>query len=168
MSLIKGPFNLVWGDNEITDVEEVSVEYEVDSDDLQTIQGKTFEVDGPHKATATVTLLASDIPILAALLPQHFVANGQQLSTGETVNHAQGAIDVAPADCDVNPIYNNLDIISCANPAQVTRIVNARTKLDGVEVDNKIQKVMVKFVGESESDEATIQFFKQGSIAVVS
>lgn len=168
MALIKGPQTVQWGDNVIYDVEEINFEYEIDSDDRQTVQGKTRVIDGPHKATATLQLLASDIPILAALLPQHFVANGQQLSTGETVNHAQGAIDVAPADCDVNPIYNNLDVTSCGNPGQVTRLVNARTRLAGIEIDNKLQVFMVEFIGESEADEAVIQIFKEGSIAVVS
>lgn len=166
--LVRGPFTLRWGDNEIDDVEEISIEHTVDSDDLQTLQGKTFEVDGPYKVTAVITLLGSDLPALAALLPQHFVGNGEVLSTGETVNHAQGAIDVKPHECDESLIYNNLDIISCANPGQVLRLVNCRTKLDGIDIDNKLQKVMVKFVGESDADEATVQFFKENSIAVVS
>lgn len=167
--LIRGPFTLKWGDNEINDVEEIEVEHEIDSEDYQTVQGRTLEVDGSYKVSATLTLLASDIPALAALLPQYFVADGQVLSTGETVNHAQGAIDVKAAQCDESLTYNNLDIISCAAaPANVLRIVNARTKIDSVEIDNKIQKVMVKFVGESAIDEATMQFFRQGTIAVVS
>lgn len=166
--LIRGPFTIKWGDNEIDDIEEISIEHNIDSDDLQTLQGKTFEVDGPYKVTATVTLLAADLPVLAALLPQHFVADGGVLSTGETVNHAQGAIDVKPHECDQSLIYNNLDIISCANPAQVLRLVNCRTKLDGIDLDNKLQKVMVKFVGESDANEATVQFFKQNSVHVVS
>jgi len=167
--IIRGPFTLKWGDNEIDDVEEISVEHEVDSEDYQTVQGRTLEIDGSYKVTATLTLLASDIPALAALLPQYFVANGQTLSTGERVNHAQGAIDIKAASCDESITYNHLDIISCgASPANVLRIVNARTKIDGVEVDNKVQKVMVKFVGESDVDEATMQMFRQGTISVVS
>lgn len=166
--LIKGPFILKWGDYEIHDVEEVDVEYEVDSDDLQTLQGKTFEVDGSHKASAVITLLAGDIPVLSALLPQHHIANGGQMSTGETVNNADGAIDVAPADCDVEPIYNNLDIISCSNPGQVVRIVNARTRLDDFDFDNKIGKIMVKFIGEAEQSDGVVQIFKENTIGVVS
>jgi len=166
--LVRGPFNLKWGDNLLTDIEEIDVEHEISSDDFETLQGKTYEVDGAYKVGATITLLASDIPSLAAVLPQHFVENGQTLSTGETVNHADGAIDIHAASCDESLVHNNLDIISCANPANVLRIVNARTKVDGIEIDNKIQKVMVKFVGEAESDEATIQFFREGTINVVS
>ena len=48
------------------------------------------------------------------------------------------------------------------------RLVNARTKIDSVEIDGKVQKVSVKFVGEPAADEATIQFFTDGTIAVVS
>ena len=94
--------------------------------------------------------------------------NGGILSTGETVNNADGAIDVLPRDCDEDLLYNNLDIIACANPGQVFRLVNSRTKIEGVEFDNKLQKIMVKFVGEAEATEATIQFFAEGTVAVVS
>jgi len=168
MAIIRGPFTLNWGDNTINDVEEIDAEHEIDSEDFQTLGGRTVEIDGNFKATAIITLLASDIPTLAALLPQHFVANGEVLSTGETVNNADGAIDVAPLACDTNDIYNNLDITSCANPGQVTRLVNARTKLEGIEIDNKLEKIMVKFIGEAAADEATMQFFAAGTISVVS
>lgn len=166
--LVRGPFTIKWGDNTIEDVEEIDIEHEIESDDFNTIQGKTYEVEGAYKATAILTLLAADIPTLAALLPQNFVANGATLSTGETVNHAQGAIDFAPAVCTESFVYNNLDIISCANPAIVYRVVNARTKIDGIELDNKLAKVMVKFLGEPATDEATLQIFREGTINVVS
>lgn len=166
--LVRGPFNLKWGDNTLADIEEVNVEHTIDSEDYQSVQGRTYEVDGAYKAIVTITLLASDVPALAVLLPQHFVPNGQRLSTGETVNHADGAIDIVPRNCDDQIVYNNLDIISCGSPANVARLVNARTKFEGIEVDNKLQKVMVKFIGEPAQDEATMQFFRQGTIAVVS
>jgi len=166
--LVRGPFNLKWGDNVLADIDEISIEHSVDSEDYQTLQGKTFEVDGAYKVTATITLLASDIPSLAVVLPQHFVANGGAMSTGETVNNADGAIDIVPRNCDESLVYNNLDIISCGNPASVARIVHARTKIEGIEIDNKIQKIMVKFIGEAESTEATMQFFRDGTINVVS
>jgi hypothetical protein len=166
MSLIRGPFTIKWGDNVLTDVEALDVSHSIDSDDLTTIQGRKIEVDGGYKATAILTLLATDIAALAAVLPQHHVNNGGLMSTGETVNNADGAIDVAPGNCD--PVYNNLDIIACDTPSQVFRIVNARTKIEGIEIDEKIQKIMVKFVGEGAQDEATVQFFRQGTINVVS
>lgn len=166
--IIRGPFEIKWGDNVISDIEEIDLEHSIDSEDYQTVQGRTLEIDGSYKATATITLLASDIPALAAILPQYFVPNGGILSTGETVNNADGAIDIKPAACDDELIFNNLDIISCGNPSQVLRITNARTKIEGVEVDNKVQKVMIKFVGEALPSEATMQFFRENTIAVVS
>lgn len=166
--IIRGPFTLRWGDNVIQDVEEVNLEHEVTSDDYETVQGKIITVDGPYRVAATITLLASDIPTLALIMPQYYVANGGILSTGETVSNADGAIDVRAAACDENIIYNNLDIESCGSPADVLRIVNARTRIESIEMDNKVRKVMVRFIGESEGNEATVQFFKKNSIAVVS
>lgn len=166
--LVKGPFEIKWGDNTILDVEELDVEFEVESDDFETMQGSVYEVDGAYRGAVTVTLLASDIPALSALLPQNFVANGQQMSTGETVNNAAGAIDVAPGACNESSIYNNLDIISCGNPGEVFRLNNARTRLDSVEIDNRLRTVAVRFIGEPAANEATIQFFREGTIAVVS
>ena len=168
MSLVRGPFEIKWGDNVITDIEEVNIEHSVESSDFTTVQGSTLEIDGAYKVSATLTLLASDIPALSAILPQYFVANGGVMSTGETVNNANGAVDIVAASCSESITYNNLDIVSCGNPGQVLRIVNARTRIEGIEVDNVIQKVMVKFIGESASDEATVQIFKEGTINVVS
>jgi len=168
MPLVKGPFELKWGDNVLTDIEEIDVEYEVDSEDFETVDGRTFEIEGSHRAAVTLTLLASDIPALSAVLPQYHVANGQTMSTGETVNNANGAIDISRASCDTDQVFNNLDIISCANPGEVFRLVNARTRIEGIEIDNKVRRVMVRFIGEAETDEATVQFFREGTIAVVS
>lgn len=164
MAIIKGPFNLKWGSNTVADVEDISVEHNIDSAEFATLQGKSYEIDGAYKVSATITLLASDVPALAILLPQHFVAMGEQLSTGETVTDADGAIDIKAAACDEEAIENDLDILSCANPANTLRIVNCRTKIDGVEIDGKVQKVKIKFVGDAAADEATIQFFADGGI----
>lgn len=166
--IVKGPFSVKWGDNVLAEIEEIAVDYSVDSEEIQTVQGQTLELDGAHKAAVSITLLASDIPALAAVLPQYFVANGQVLSTGETVSHAQGAIDVVPHACDQSTVYNNLDIIACGTQADVVRLVNARSKMDSISVDGKIRKVVVKFVGEPATDEATVQFFRNGTINVVS
>lgn len=166
--LVRGPFTIKWGDNTLEDIEEVEVEHEVDSEDYQTVGGRTLELDGAYKATVILTLLKSDIPALAAVLPQHFVANGGVLSTGETVNNADGAIDIVPLSCDDSIVYNNLDITSCGSPGNVVRLVNARTRIEAVELDDKIQKVQVKFVGEAAQTEATMQFFASGTISVVS
>lgn len=166
--LVKGPFEIKWGDNVLRDIEELGVDYAVDTEDFQTVQGRTYEVSGPHKVTVTLTLLSTDIASLAAVLPQYHVANGQVLSTGETVNNASGAIDIVPGSCDIDAVYNNLDIIGCGNPGEVVRVNNARTEIDSMELDNKLRKVMVRFIGEAAQDEATVQFFKQGTINVIS
>lgn len=166
--LVRGPFDLVWGGNTLRDVEEIEVEYEQDSEEYTTVQHNTYEIDGAIKASVTLTFLATDVSALAVVLPQHHVSNGGVMSTGETVNNADGAIDVVALDCDSSTVYNKLDIISCANPGQVTRLVNARTKLDSIEFDDKIRKIKVKFIGEPASGDGSIQFFREGTINVVS
>ncbi len=166
--IIKGPFTIKWGANTILDIEEIALEHTIASDEFETVQGKVYEIEGAYKASATITLLGSDITALAAVLPQHYVANGSKLSTGETVTSALGAIDIVPGSCGESTTYNDLQIISCANPGNVLRLVNARTRIDGVEIDGKVQRVMVKFIGEPASDEATIQFFTDGAIPIVS
>lgn len=168
MTLVKGPFDITWGGNTLLSIEEISVDYEQDSEDYTTVQHQTFELDGAIKASTTLTLLASDVSALAAVLPQHHVLNGGTMSTGETVNNASGAIDVVALDCDTSPVYNDLDITSCANPGQVFRLVNARTRLDGIEFDDKVRKVTVKFIGEPAQGDANVQFFREGTISVVS
>lgn len=168
MAFRKGPFTFQWNGNEVTDIEEVETNVEQDTEERTTLQGSTYEFDGPIKSSVTVTLMRSDIPALATFLPQYFVPNGGTLSTGETVNHAQGAIDVRAADCDDAPVYGNLDIISCGNPGQVFRLVNARTKIEAVEFNQYLGTVQVRFIGEPAAGEANVQFFTEGTIAVVS
>lgn len=166
--LIKGPFNIKWGDNTLNDVEEIEIDSEISRDDFETVQGKTITVDGSRKASIKLTLLASDIPSLAAIMPQYFVPNGQQLSTGETVNHAEGAIDISAAvACDEAEVTNNLDIEACGSPADVFRLVNARTSFEDIEFD-KIRKVGVTFIGQPEGNEGILQFFRKGTVNVVS
>jgi hypothetical protein len=161
--LVRGPFTVDWGSNTLTDVEEVSIEYEQDSEEYSTIQQRTYQVDGAIKVSATITLLASDIPALAAVLPQYYIEDGSVLSTGETIDSSVGAIDVL-ARCG-GDVYNDLTIKSCGNPSQVLRLVNCRTKIDSIENDKTIRKVLVKFIGESEQGEAPVQFFEEGAIS---
>lgn len=168
MALARGPFDLTWGGNTLTNIEEIGTEYEVDSSDYQTVQHQTFELDGAMKASVTLTLLSNDVPALAVVLPQFHVFNGQTLSTGEVVVDASGAIDVVAASCDQSIIYNDLLITSCGNPGQVFRLVNARTKVDSIEFDDKIRKVMIKFVGEPDPGQASVQFFKEGTVSGIS
>lgn len=168
MTLVRGPFDIKWGGNTIQDVEKTDVKYSVASDDHETMSGKTITVDGAQKVTVSLDLLSSDIGSLAIVLPQYFVPDGGILSTGETVTNAAGAIDVVPHACDEGLLYNDLDIISCGNPGQVFRIKHARTRIDGTPFDNKLGMVTVIFIGETESNEAVIQFFKENGIATIS
>lgn len=164
MALARGPFNFRWGINLLTDIEEVSTEFEQDSEDYSTLQGNVYELDGPMKVALTATFLSTDIPTLAVLLPQYYVANGETLSTGETVTDAVGAIDVRPAACDEELVMEDLDIESCADPSNILRLKNMRTKIDSVELDNKVRKVIIRFVGEASSGQAVMQFFREGGI----
>lgn len=168
MSLVKGPFRIKWGDNVVEDISEITVDFEVDSEDYPTVDGRSYTINGAKKMGVTLQLLRSDIPALSALLPQYFVPNGGIMSTGETVNNADGAIDLSAAACDASEVHNNLDIISCGSPAQVTRLVNCRTDFETIDIDDKIQQVSIRFIGEPAYGEGLVQFFREGSLNVVS
>jgi len=168
MALARGPFTIEWGDTLLGDIEEIDVEYDVDSEDYTSVQGRTYTIPGAHKATATITLLSTDIPALTAVLPQYKKNNGQVMSSGETVMDPNGAIDLVPGGCDSPTIYQGLIITSCGNPGQVFRMLNTRTEIAGVEFDDKIRKVQVQFIGEPDQTLATIQFFKEGALGSIS
>ena len=168
MAIVKAPFDLTWRGNTLASIEEIEVDYEQDSDEYTTVQHQTFELDGPMKASVTLTLLASDVAAMRIVLPQYHVPNGGTLSTGEKVTEENGAIDLKAMNCDAAEVYGNLDINACGFQSSVMRLVNARTKLDGIEFDDKVRKVMVKFIGEPAQNKATIQFFEENSIATVS
>lgn len=130
MSLVKGPFDFKWGANELKNISEISIDYTVDTSDTTTLDGNRYTVQTGMGATVTLTLLDNDIASLAFVLPQFYVANGGQLSTGETVTNPQGAIDVTAAQCTTSDVYNQLDIYACGTNAQVLRLVRARTQID--------------------------------------
>lgn len=168
-NLVKGNFEIKWGANELFDISEVSLDYEQNSNDYETVQGQTYTVEGAIKASVSLTLLKSDVESLAVVLPQYYVANGSQLSSGETVTSTAGAIDVLAASCDTAPTYNDLDVISCGDPGDVFRLKNARTVIDSMEfADNSVRTVTVKFVGEPGPGIGNIQFFKEGTLSTVS
>lgn len=164
MALVKGPFTIKWGSNTLTNVGEISLNYEVESSDFSTVDGRTFKIEGAHSASAEIKLLESDVAALRTLLPQYFVANGSQLSTGETVNNEAGAIDVVAAKCDTSTTNYNLDIISCSG--QVTRLVNTRTALSSNDLeDNALKTVTLTFTAEPKAGQAALQMFQNGHIA---
>lgn len=169
--IIRGPFNLTWGGNTLAEIETVEVEYETNSEDYQANSGQVYEIHKSIKASVRVTFLATDIPSLAVVLPQHFVAKDAQMADGTFVVDNQGAIDVSPDDCDTEPIYNDLEIESCGDPMQSIKLLHARTIVDNIEV-GKIRKIVIKFIGEPPAGSSLIQllgdqgadnFFQLGS-----
>lgn len=169
MALVRGPFNLKWGNNTLLDVSEVSLEYEQDSSDYTTVDNRRYTIDGAINSSVNVTFLGSDVAALAAVLPQYHKAQGETLSTGEEVASEDGAIDVVAASCDSDPVYNDLDVIACGSNAQVFRLKNARTKIDSMELaDNLLRTVTVAFIGEPEAGTANIQFAAQSDFSQVS
>ena len=47
--LVRGPFDLSWNGNTLTNIEEISIDYTQDSEDYTTVQHQTFELDGQSK-----------------------------------------------------------------------------------------------------------------------
>jgi hypothetical protein len=161
--LVKGPFSIQWGSNPILDVSELGFNYDVATNDYETIQGTTYTVEGAITASVEVTLLSSDVASLATIFPQYYVPKGGTLSTGEQVTGDDGAIDIKAAACDSSSSNYNLEITSCNG--EVTRLVNARTSLSGVEfADNSVRTITVTFRGEPESGQGIIQFFGENAI----
>lgn len=166
MSLVKGPFNFKWGANTLSNVSEISVDYAVESSDTTTLDGNTYSVQTGMTATVTLTLLDNDIASLATVLPQYYKAQGEVLSTGETVGQAQGAIDIVAATCDTSDVYNQLDIYACGTNAQVMRLVRARTQVDSIDIGDGLRTVAVQFIGEPVSGQAVVQFLQDNETFV--
>lgn len=160
MSLVKGPFKFKWGENTLSNVSEASFDYDVETNDTNTLDGNKFTVQTGLSASVTITLLENDIASLATILPQYYVAKGGTLSTGEAVKAEKGAIDIAAASCNTAEVYNNLDVWSCgpAADSQVMRLVHARTQVDSIELSDGLRTVAVKFIGEPASGKAAVQF----------
>lgn len=163
MALVKGPFTLKWGSNTLTNVKEISTNYDVESSDFKTLDGRTFKIEGAHSASVEVTLLESDVAAIRTILPQYYVVKNAKLSTGETVNNDAGAIDIVAAKCDTTTTSYDLDIVSCNG--QVTRLVNARSALSSTEFeDNVVRTVTITFTAEPKAGQAALQFFGDGHL----
>ena len=162
--LVKGPFSIKWGENAVVDVSEVGFNYDQTTNDYETIDGRTLHTAGAITATIELTLLSSDVDVLKVIFPQYYVAAGGTMSTGETVSaDSDGAIDIVAASCDTTDTAYPLDIISCNG--EVTRLVNAKTRLSGVNLENNsLRTVTVTFTGEPEQGEGILQFFKNGTL----
>ena len=165
--LVKGPFVVKWGANTLTNVQDYSYDYSVDSNDYTTLDGRKTTLEGAISASVSVQLLRSDVASLATVLPQYYVAQGETMSTGEVVANADGAIDVVAASCNTTPVYNNLDIISCGTNATVVRLVNARTTIDSIDLqDSTVLTFTVKFVGEPAQGSAAVQVFTSATDSI--
>lgn len=160
MALVKGPFNFKWGDNSLNNVSDISIDYSVDTSDTSTLDGNKYTVQTGMSITVTLTLLDNDIASLAMILPQYYVAQGETLSTGETVEESEGAIDIVAASCTTSDVFNQLDIYACGTNAQVLRIPRSRTQVDSVDLGDGLRTVAVQFIGEPESGEGVVQFVK--------
>lgn len=165
-NIIKGPFNFKLGLNTLADIESVKFDYKVDSADKTTVQGRKKRVYGTHMVVVTATFLESDVPSLAVVLPQYHVANGGTLSSGETVTGVDGALDIIPGGCATGLVKTDLIIESCGTDGEVLRVMECITEIGALSLDDKNRTVDVEFTGQS--DAATIQMFKKGSVSNVS
>ena len=166
--IVTGPFNVDFGQNTLAEIETISVDPTVETTTVNSVQGKTHTIQGPLGITAELTFLETDIPALSVILPQYHVAQGQTLSTGETVTDEDGAIDIVAAACDNEMSLEDLVIRSCANPAQIFRIPQASTTVTGVTFEDNRRGVVVTVTGNAPADVAVMQFFTQGGITPVS
>lgn len=162
--LVKGPHEIKYGADVLAGIEELGFEYDVETNDHSTVQGRRYQVAGTHLVTVTATFLESDVPSLAVVLPQYFVPNGGTLSTGEVVNHADGAIDIVPGGCDNLSEPTDVVITSCNG--HVLRIPQCTSDISAIDIADGVRTVTVAFRGES--DAATVQLFAEGAVTIVS
>lgn len=150
MARVKGPHSIKYGNSTISDVEELDIEWNTDSNDYDTVQGNKYIYDTSQNVTVTLTLLANDTAALQVLLPQYYVASGSPLSTGENAG-VGGAIDVVPTGCVSLGNLKHLTITSCDETGtnHYLRIPDGTTRIDGAEFDGSgARKIMVQFRGE--------------------
>lgn len=165
MAIVKGPFNLTWGSNTLTDVESIDLSVEQESNDYTTVDGRTITLKGAISASATITLLASDAKTLAPILPQFARASGATMSSKETVATDKVAIDVLAGDCTSEADKYDLDIESCGNPGEVLRLKSCSTSLSSMSLENnQVRTVEITFTGEPEQGVAAVQLFEKGAL----
>lgn len=166
MGLVKGNFNFKLGANVLAEIDEFNVNYDVSTNDHESLQGHTYEIEGGHKVSVEARFLESDVPSLAVALPQFFVANGGTLSTGETVNDANGAIDIVPSQCGDSQDYTDLIIEGCGDNPETARLIDVASRFNGFVLDGGLRKVSVVFNGYSTT--GTVQFFRRNAVSIVS
>ena len=165
MALVKGPFKLTWGSNELQDLESVDLSFDQESNDYTTVDGRTITLKGAISASATITLLASDAASLSLILPQFAKAAGQSMSSGETVASGKAALDILAGDCTSEADKYDLDIESCGNPGEILRIKACSTSISGMDLENnQVRTVEVTFTGEPAQGIAAVQAFEKGAL----
>lgn len=165
--IARGPYTLSWGDNTITNVTEIAVNYDVATNDYETVQGQNYTFDGAITASVDLTLLATDVDTLRVIFPQYYKVPGDTMSTGEKVSEdSEGAIDIVAASCETTDIVYPLDVISCNG--EVFRLVNAKTSLSSVDIDGTGARTLtVSFRGVPADDGTSVaaaQMFAQGTL----
>ena len=165
MALVKGPFNLTWGANTLTDIESIDLSIDQVSNDYTTVDGRSFTLKGAISASATITLLASDAATLAPILPQFAKTAGQEMSSGETVASGKVAIDVLAGDCTSEADKYDLDIESCGNPGEVLRLKACSTSISSMSLENnQVRVIEITFTGEPAQGIAAVQAFEKGAL----
>jgi hypothetical protein len=161
MALVKGPFTIKYGANQLEDVSEISWDYSSDSSNPTTIDGRTFDIPTTTSASIDVTLLGADITALGLIFPSYLVAAGGKMSTGETTTY--DAFDCkAMSACGSVALKDDLEVIGCET---TTRLVNASAKISSIDYeDNVVQTVTVTFTGNPTAGQAVFQLYKNDSL----
>lgn len=193
MALVKGPFTIIWGDlNDnaaiVHDVEELDISVDVETNDYTTVDGKRYTLYGAISASATLTLLDSNVDVLTALLPQYTKTgadpDNNKMSSGETVNKGYVAIDYVAKDC-LNAgqgTAKDLHIISCSNNHdgsttdghEIITIKACSTSLTEIDLpDNQLRTVQITFTGEPGNNSeggaiAAVQMYRRGALSASS
>ena len=166
--MFKGPFTVRFGATTITDVMDYSPTFDVTSNDYSTIDGRTSTITTGIRASVEVQLRGLTPSAVAAVLPQYYVAQGETLSTGQTVASEDGAIDIVPAACSEEDIANDLDIIDCTGNLAV-RINNAVASISSIDMqDGALLTITVAFTGQPGQGEAVAQILGGEDTAVES
>lgn len=163
MAYAQAPFELQYGADTLGDITEISFDMEVNEDSVDTVQGRSTNIVTSRRVSVELTFADTDVPAIAVVLPQYFVPNGGTLSTGETVTHEDGAIDVTPGECGVVDDATDVVITSCNG--HVLRIPQATTELTSVDFD-ATRTVTVRFTGLSTASAA--QMFASGAVDLAS
>ena len=155
--MFKGPFTARFGAVSITDILDYSPSVDVTTNDYTTIDGRTLTPQAGINASVEVQLRNATVDAIAAVLPQYWVESGDQLSTGQTVENTDGAIDVVAAACAEEDITHDLDLLDCTGQLAL-RLVRAKASLTNLEIqDSNLLTATITFNGQPAQGEAVLQ-----------